>query len=532
MGNLRNHENQNVKSAYQETFEITFWYFVIAYGYLIISDWLLATWVTDPALLITFQAIKGISSLGLIGVVYYFIVLRKVKRFIDSNIKLYNVLQQLNQKNEALIELENKHYKLAFYDALTGLSNKNRLEQKVNRLIEQKTPFTLLSIDIDDFGVINELKGHVWGDHALLLIAKELDRIANGNLVARMSEDGFIILIKDIQAYDKILEFSNKLIDSIKELIKQQSEAYFYTASAGIASYPEHGSTYTDILRCSDVALGLAKKNGKDQIVFYNSFMHQLKEKEVTRTNAIKPSLLNNEFYIVYQPILEFNSLKINKVEALIRWQHPTLGFIPPNDFIYLSEISGSIVELTVFVCNAVFKQIEAWNQAGIDMRVDINISPKVLMHPEFLEDLNQLADQYHIKRNQVIIEVTESVILEKIDQALLVIKQLKEAGYLIALDDFGTGYSSLTYFKHLPVDIIKMDRGFIQNIDKYESEQHFLKFVLDLSHSLGKQVVLEGVETDSQVEVLKQFEVDFVQGFLYHKPLKVEELNELLNVK
>lgn len=532
MSNLGLQEEHSVKSAYQETFEITFWYFVIAYGYLIISDWMLATWVTDPATLITLQAIKGISSLGLIGIIYYFIVLRKVKRFIDSNVKLYNVLQQLNQKNEALIELENKHYKLAFYDALTGLSNKNRLEQKVNRLIEQKTPFTLLSIDIDDFGVINELKGHVWGDHALLLIGKELDRIANGNLVARMSEDSFIVLIKDNATYENVLEFSNHIVDSIKELVKQQSEAYFYTASAGIASYPEHGSTYSDILRCSDIALGLAKKNGKDQIVFYNSFMHQLKEKEVTRTNAIKPSLQNNEFYIVYQPILEFSSKKINKVEALIRWQHPTLGYIPPNDFIYLSEISGSIVELTYFVCNSVFKQIESWNKAGINMSVDINISPKVLMHPEFIVDFNKIANNYQISRDQVIIEVTESVILEKIDQALLVIKQLKDAGYAVALDDFGTGYSSLTYFKHLPVDIIKMDRGFIQNIDKSVSDQHFLKFVLDLSHSLGKKVVLEGVENDEQAEVLKQFHVDFVQGFLYHKPLMVNELDELLEIK
>src|SRR5690606_32006785 len=200
--------------------------------------------------------------------------------------------------------------------------------------------------------------------------------------------------------------------------------------------------------------------------------------------------------------------------------------YIPPNNFIYLSEISGSILELTHFLYDKVFGQIKTWNEMGKHFTVDINISPKVLMHPTFIEDIERYIKKHEIDHKQVIIEITESMALENIDQTIIVLKQLKDKGFLVALDDFGSGYSSLTYFKHLPVDIIKMDKDFIAKIDKSLSERHFLKFVLDLSHAMSKKTVLEGVETIEQVEILKLHDVDYVQGFYYYKPLEVSQLN------
>ncbi|CDR30427.1 Cyclic di-GMP phosphodiesterase Gmr [Acholeplasma oculi] len=532
MNNKRESKIKKLNRASVESFKITALYFLTAYGYLFLSDWIVMILVDDPILLNLIQSIKGLISLGLIGIVYYFIILNRLQQFIGVNHQMNQVLEQLKQKNQVLIELEEKHFKLAYYDTLTGLMNKQRLELKVNRMIEQKEPFAFVYMDIDNFGAINELKGHVWGDHALILIAKELEKLSKGNVVSRLSEDSFVLLLSGMTDHDACKVYVEEVLSSIKELINLQAEVYFYTASAGISIFPEHGHTYTDILRYANLALSQAKKNGKDQIVFYNQYTHELKLREYDITNSIKTSLQQNDFYIVYQPIIDFKKNHIRKVEALIRWLHPKLGMIPPNDFIYLSEISGSILELTHFVYESVFKQMALWNQQGLKIQVDINVSPKVLMHQDFIKNLNYYIHKHQVDKGQVIIEVTESLILSSIDQAIMVLNQLRSEGYRIALDDFGSGYSSLTYLKHLPIDILKMDKAFIATIDKNELEKQFLKFVLDLAHAMHKEVVLEGVETISQETVLKPFNVDYVQGFLYYKPMKVEELTQILQEK
>lgn len=532
MPNNAQQDDKKVKTAFRESLEITLTYFIFAYGYLWISDWLIATYVTDPQMSATLQTIKGFTSLGILGLVYHFIVYQRIKLFVSNNEQLKTVLDESKNQNMQLTLLEEKHFNLAYFDALTGLINKNRLEIKVTRLIENKTPFALLYLDIDDFGAINELKGHKWGDEALLLIAKALEAQSKAYLVARMSEDSFVLVFKDMVELEAINFLANQSINTVKHLMSKQSEAYFYSASAGVALYPQHGKVYSDVLRYSNLALSAAKKNGKDQVVIYNTFMHEAKEREYEITHAIKPSLDNNEFYMVYQPILDFKTGKIDKLEALMRWKHPIMGQIPPNNFIYLSEISGSILELTHFIYDTVFSQIKIWNDLGKFLTVDINISPKVLMHPNFIEDIESYIHKHGIHHNQVILEITESMVLENIDQTILVLKSLKAKGFMVALDDFGSGYSSLTYFKHLPVDIIKMDKDFIATIDKSITERYFLKFVLDLSHSMSKKTVLEGVETIEQIKILEQYDVDYVQGFYYHLPLEVENLNKILKLK
>lgn len=532
MQNYHKQDEKQVKTAFKESLSITLLYFIFAYGYLWLSDWLIVTYVDDTSLYNTIQGIKGFVSLGVIGIVYHFIIYRRIKQLLKSNERLKKVIFEAEYQNEQLARLEEKHFNLAYFDSLTGLINKNRLEIKANRLVENKVPFALLYLDIDDFGAINELKGHKWGDQALLLIARELEKIGEQHLVARMSEDSFVIIFHQVSTLDEIKQLTEESIKRVKNLMAKQSEAYFYSASAGVALYPSHGKVYADVLRYANLALSAAKKNGKDQVVFYNTFMHQAKEREYEITNAIKPSLENNEFYMVYQPILDFKTNKIDKLEALMRWSHPTLGHIPPNDFIYLSEISGSILELTRFLYDAVFSQIAIWAKHGKFVTVDINISPKVLMHPTFIEDIERYIEKHNIDRKQIVIEITESMVLENIDQTIIVLKRLKEKGFLFALDDFGSGYSSLTYFKHLPVDIIKMDKDFIATIDQSMTERNFLKFVLDLSRAMDKKTVLEGVETIEQVKILKGYDVDYVQGFYYYKPMQAAAIDELFHIK
>ena len=224
-----------------------------------------------------------------------------------------------------------------------------------------------------------------------------------------MSEDSFVLVFYQFDSLDEIRSLANRSINKVKNLMSKQSDAYFYSASAGVALYPDHGTEYSDVLRYANLALSVAKKNGKDQVVIYNTFIHEAKNKEYEITHAIKQSLINNDFYMVYQPILNFKTNKIEKLEALMRWEHPTLGMIPPNDFIYLSEISGTILDLTHFLYDAVFAQIRKWNDEGKYLTVDINVSPKVLMHPSFIDDIEAYILKHGIDHKQVIIEITES---------------------------------------------------------------------------------------------------------------------------
>ncbi|MBN3491217.1 bifunctional diguanylate cyclase/phosphodiesterase [Acholeplasma equirhinis] len=495
--------------------------------YLVLSDWILQSLVSDPVFMSLVQTWNGVVTLTLIGLTFYVIIYKQIKSHMEKSMHLSHVFSELQTKNEKLTELESNHYKLAYYDSLTGLMNKNKLDQKVEKLIHQKVPFAVLYIDIDNFGVINELKGYEWGDNALFEIAQELKKKVNSKLVARMSEDGFVIVMEKVTDYQEVLSITKAILADIKVLLRKQSEAYFYSASGGVAMYPNHGDRFQDVLRYANLALSEAKRKGKDQIVFYNEAMQALKEREVFLTNQIHHSLDKDHFYVVYQPILKFATKELICTEALIRWNHPEIGNIPPNDFIYLAELSGSIIELTDLVCESVFKQLRTWLNQGLRTMVSINISAKVLMHPEFINKINHLSDIYQVEKSLIVIEVTESVLIDNIEYSLNVLNQLKNEGYIIALDDFGSGYSSLNYLKHLPAHVIKMDKSYIANIDQSEKEKHFLKFVVELTHSLDMRIVLEGVEKTKQEEILSEFQIDYVQGYLYSKPIKAEELFE-----
>src|SRR5690606_37154613 len=249
--------------------------------------------------------------LSLIGFSFYFILYKQIKTHIESSMNLNHVFSELKDKNEKLTELESNHYQLVYYDSLTGLINKNKLEQKTQKLINQRIPFAIFYIDIDNFGVINQLKGYAWGDNALFEIAQELKKHANGNLVARISEDGFVVVFENGNEIKYIESLSKIILEDIKVLLKKQTEAYFYTTSGGISIYPSQGDNFHDILRCASLALSEAKRRGKDQIVFYNVAMQVLKEKEVYLTNQILHSLNKYHFYVVFQPIFDFSTKEL-----------------------------------------------------------------------------------------------------------------------------------------------------------------------------------------------------------------------------
>ncbi len=236
--------------------------------------------------------------------------------------------------------------------------------------------------------------------------------------------------------------------------------------------------------------------------------------------NYLRHAIKNEEFSLHYQPIINLKDDQTYGVEALIRWQHPVKGFIPPLEFISISEKNGYIKEISEWVFKEVAYQYEAWNIEGTQFRISINISPIMLMYDKFIPYMNEWIQTYHLDSSQITLEITESAIIEDIQKSVHVLKQLKKLGFIIALDDFGTGYSSLTYLQKLPIDIIKIDRTFINNIKPNTEEFHVLRYMIELAHHLNLQVVAEGIETIEQANMVKKYDVDLAQGYYFCRPM------------
>ncbi|VEU83236.1 putative bifunctional diguanylate cyclase/phosphodiesterase [Acholeplasma hippikon] len=452
---------------------------------------------------------------------------------VSSFMLSYRIVRQyLSQKDEYLnnitstsqTQLQNLEKKIK-YDELTGLYNDDGIKEVIENLQKESKPYTLFNIDLDDFKLINDLKGMVWSDSALKEIANYLKERSETYEVARDHEDSFVLISLNEFTPDSISEFTKSLLKQIRVILHNEIHAYLFSASIGVASYYPNEKSLPDTLTKSELALHQAKISGKNRVVIYKDEFYQEKINEVLIMSAIKPSLKNNEFYLVYQPIMDIDKDQILGVETLLRWQHPELGHINPEKIIRLSELTDDIHRITNFVVKEAFRQLKAWNEQGIDIRLLINLSPKNLLDKTLPDTLIKYATEYGINPEDVGLEITESSKLEKLESVKEILERIKAYNFRIAIDDFGTGYSTLTYIKELPIDIVKLDRSFITNIDTNYEDQLFLKFVLDISNALRKLVIIEGVETEVQKQIIKEHQIALAQGYYFSKPKKAEEL-------
>lgn len=446
---------------------------------------------------------------------------RYVKNYMLRVEDISNILATNNKEALAILEKKIK------YDYLTGLYNEEGIKQVIEKLQIKNEPYTLFNIDLDDFKLINDLKGMVWSDKALVEIANYLKTTSYTYEVARDHEDSFVLI--SLKEFDEVLikEFTKELLKQIRIILHNEIHAYLFSASIGVASYNPESTSLVDTLTKSEIALSKAKQAGKNRVVVYKDEFYEEKINEVLIMSAIKPSLRNNEFYLVYQPIMDLDNNTIFAVETLIRWEHPELGVISPDKLIRLSELTDDIHRITAFVIKESFGQLRKWNDEGLDLRLLINLSPKNLVDKTLPDMLVKYANEFGINPVDVGLEITESCKLEKMDSAKEVLEKIKENNFKIAIDDFGTGYSTLTYIKEFPIDIVKLDKSFIANIEKQVEDQLFLKFVLDISNALKKLVIVEGVETKEQVQIIKEHQISLAQGFYYSKPKKAHELDE-----
>jgi diguanylate cyclase (GGDEF)-like protein len=423
----------------------------------------------------------------------------------------------------------------ACYDKLTMLPNRNffikSLENFISRDENKWREFSVLYIGIDKFNLINETMGYAAGDELLRVVAFRINKVLNmESLVSRISGDEFAVAL-NVKEYNKLNSICRKILNSIKKAWEYENEHYYLTASIGIALFPIDGEDIEIILKNSHAALGQAKMNGIDSYCYYSEELGDYILKKLNIENDLRLAIEKNEFVLYYQPQVELKTNKIIGVEALIRWNHPQKGMIPPGVFIPIAEESGQIIQIGEWVIEESCKQIREWINKGIEgLKVSINVSAK-----QFESDVVSKIKEEIIKNdigfNSLEVEVTESILMKDKDITLKKLNLLKSLGINILLDDFGTGYSSLLYLKTFPIDKIKIDQNFIKGFNKNDDTLTIVKIIIILANELGIKAIAEGVEFEEQYEKLLELGCEEIQGFLFGKPSLPEVIENLIRI-
>ncbi|WP_073393024.1 sensor domain-containing protein [Clostridium magnum] len=435
---------------------------------------------------------------------------------------------------------EHKHIEdrlnlLAYYDTLTELPNRVLFEIKVKELIYEKnksnTKFALIYMDIDNFKHINDTLGHMSGDLFLKYISDILkSQVKIPDFAARLSGDEFAIIIENINDKNDVINRIQILLKHLRKPWMLDNHEFFISFSIGVAIYPEHGDTLSLLLKNSDIAMYYVKKNMKDDYCFYSHDIQAENVKQIIMINELRHAIDNEEFALVYQPIINLNSGKLIGVESLIRWIDPIKGVISPMEFIPLAEETGLIHEIGKWVLKTALFQKKTWEEQGYPhIKMSVNISGKRVTNSDLINEVRELILKTNLNSNEIQLEVTETAVMEDINTSTRVLKELRDMGVKIALDDFGTGYSSLTYLERLPIDIVKLDRNFIKGISNVGQSNVIVESVIKLTHDLNLGIVAEGIETKNQLEFLILNNCDYGQGYLFSKPVTEKEIEKLL---
>lgn len=407
----------------------------------------------------------------------------------------------------------------AYIDILTGLYNRNKFLDDIADLTAQAqfngTKLGLLLIDIDNMKIINDYNGHTAGDEVLKKSAEILKRFSKNIIKAyRFGGDEFLLAIKNCSSMDSITNVCDTVFESFNsEQIK---------FSGGIAVYPDDSEEPEDLLRFTDIAMRHSKKDGKNRITNFKLEMQRVFIQKLNMQAKMSAALINNDFYLVYQPQFDIKTGDLRGFEALMRWYDKELGDIGPAIFIPLAEETGMILEIGDWVLNTAFCTLKNWQQKysfkGI---MSINISPMQLKQPNFIENIRNLLIKYNLNPDTVEIEITEGIMIENMNEAIEELNSLKNIGLRISLDDFGTGYSSLSYLQVLPLNTLKIDKSFITGItEKNGIQANITNSIITMVTKMGLQTIAEGVEKNEQLQILKEFNCHIVQGFLRGKPM------------
>lgn len=466
---------------------------------------------------------------------------------ISGNDEISVLAKSFNDMSENLLSSNEQIKYLAYHDDLTGLPNRLMFQEYVAQGVafasRNNEKFAVLFLDLDDFKRVNDTLGHDAGD---VLLKEASDRILNclrnsdyiaksnsdmSNIAARIGGDEFCLFLHNIPDTFIPGKVAKRIIDALSQAITIDNNECFVSASIGVSVYPDDATVPDDLIKYADVAMYHAKSEGKNNFQYYTNAMNSAMLERIALENNLRTAINENQLFLNYQPQIDLLTGEIYGVEALVRWNCPIRGLVQPSEFISIAEESGLIIDLGEWVLRKACQQAKDWHVGdGVNLKVSVNVSAVQLLKVDFPKLVSDVLSESGLDPYFLNIEITETTIMQDMDHVSKALNNIRDLGVLISLDDFGTGYSSLNYLHHFPIDVLKIDRGFVSDIFNQKSNKGAIVIaIIAMSHALGLKVVAEGVETEQQYNKLVEWNCDYIQGFYLYRPLPCEEIKKLL---
>jgi diguanylate cyclase (GGDEF)-like protein/PAS domain S-box-containing protein len=431
-------------------------------------------------------------------------------------------------------EAEEKVQFLSNYDRLTGLANRTVFREKLHKSLAlarlNRERVALMCLDLDRFRPINDSLGHEVGDRLLRAAGERLKALdLDDNNLARIGGDEFCLIVEGYDDETSVDKLSKDIISAMRKPFNIDGHELLLGVSIGISVFPDHGKEAQTLINQSDLAVHQAKRMGGNNFQFYRQDLRAASVEQLALETSLRKAIFKNEFVVHYQPKVELDDNRINSAEALVRWQHPTMGLLFPKDFIPLAEESGLISAISEWVLERSCRQAANWLKQGREVKVSVNLSAHQLRKGDLVETVDRVLGLTNLPPSLLELELTESLIMEDLDKNIEILSSLRRRGIGLSLDDFGTGYSSLSYLKRFPVDTLKIDRSFVEELHSNPDDAAITRAIIDMAHSLNMRVVAEGVEEQAQSDVLADMGCDAIQGWLISKAISETDFLSLL---
>ncbi len=433
-------------------------------------------------------------------------------------------------------QTENRVHRLAYYDTLTGLPNRTlfqeRLSRELMRAHREDSTLEVMFLDLDQFKGINDTLGHAAGDSLLQSVADRLQKcLRDVDTVARFGGDEFVILLVGLGGTQDPSVFARRTLDAIAKPVTIDGKDLFTTASIGIAVYPTDGTDAETMLRKADIAMYEAKERGRNTYQFFSAELNTRTLERLRLETSLRQALSRQELFLAYQPQLDLDSGKIIGIEALLRWNHPENGLVPPESFIPVAEETGLIIPIGEFVLRTACTQAQSWRALGLPpIRIAVNVSARQFKQHDYVDRVEAILSETNLPPELLELELTESTVMENVQGTIMTLTDLKIRGVQLAIDDFGTGHSSLVYLKHFPFDRIKIAQEFVRDIPRDPDNEAIISAIIAMAESLNLKVIAEGVESKEQLSFLRNRRCHEMQGFYFSSPLSPEHLAEMLS--
>jgi len=454
--------------------------------------------------------------------------------------ELQHHIAEQDRISQALRESKERFRHAAFHDALTDLPNRNLFMETLKFALEKNKQkpdfkFAVLFLDINRFKTINDSLGHSMGDKLILHVAKRLaTSVREKDLVARFSGDEFAFILNNISDVNDAIQFAERIKNKISTPFNLSGRQVFTSFSIGIAMGNAEYEAAENVLRDADIAMYHAKENDKDWVVF-DQKMHTRALTLLQLETDLRSAIERNELCMYYQPIIGLDSMKLSGFESLVRWNHPQRGLVPPSEFIPVSEETGLIVPMTLWILRTSCRQLVEWQRKypdSKDLVVSVNLSGKHFAQKDLVGQIRSILIETQINPACLKLELTESAVMENAERVISMLQEIRELGIHLSIDDFGTGYSSLSYLHRFPINTLKVDRSFVGTMEEGTENGEIVRTIVALAKTLNLNVVAEGIETIHQLHQLRVLGCEYGQGYLFSRPVPVEEAEKLLNDK